>query len=129
LLTVPAPAPSVAPTLLANVGATSNTGFDLMLNYALVSSSDFGWDIGFNLSRSRLVVEDLVLTLKFLQVPISGAGQSGAFAQKLVVGEAYGTFYGLVYDASANTYSDEAEVIGLAQPDFTYGFLNTFPLR
>ena len=126
LLTVPAPAPSVAPTLLANVGATSNTGFDLMLNYALVSSSDFGWDIGFNLSRSRLVVEDLGTNSEILTAPISGAGQSGAFAQKLVVGEAYGTFYGLVYDASTNSYSDEAEVIGLAQPDFTYGFLNTF---
>ena len=49
LLTVPAPAPSVAPTLLANVGATSNNGFDLMLNYSLVSTSDFGWDIGFNI--------------------------------------------------------------------------------
>ena len=126
LLTVPAPAPSVAPTLLANVGATSNTGFDLMLNYALMSSSDFGWDIGFNLSRSRLVVEDLGTNSEILTAPISGAGQSGAFAQKLVVGEAYGTFYGLVYDASSNTYGDEAEVIGLAQPDFTYGFLNTF---
>lgn len=126
LLTVPAPAPSVAPTLLANVGATSNTGFDLMLNYALMSSSDFGWDIGFNLSRSRLVIEDLGTNSEILTGAISGAGQSGAFAQKLVVGEAYGTFYGLVYDASSNTYSDEAEVIGLAQPDFTYGFLNTF---
>ncbi len=126
LLTVPAPAPSVAPTLLANVGATSNTGFDLMMNYALVSSSDFGWDIGFNLSRSRLVIEDLGTNSEILTGAISGAGQSGAFAQKLVVGEAYGTFYGLVYDASSNTYSDEAEVIGLAQPDFTYGFLNTF---
>ena len=126
LLTVPAPAPSVAPTLLANVGATSNTGFDLMLNYALVSTSDFGWDIGFNLSRSRLIIEDLGTNSDILTGAISGAGQSGAFAQKLVVGEAYGTFYGLVYDASANTYSDEAQVIGLAQPDFTYGFLNTF---
>ena len=126
LLTVPAPAPSVAPTLLANVGATSNTGFDLMLNYALMSSSDFGWDIGFNLSRSRLVIEDLGTNAEILTGAISGAGQSGAFAQKLVVGEAYGTFYGLVYDASSNSYSDEAEVIGLAQPDFTYGFLNTF---
>jgi len=126
LLTVPAPAPSVAPTLLANVGATSNTGFDLMLNYALMSSSDFGWDIGFNLSRSRLVIEDLGTNSEILTGAISGAGQSGAFAQKLVVGEAYGTFYGLVYDASSNTYSDESEVIGLAQPDFTYGFLNTF---
>lgn len=126
LLTVPAPAPSVAPTLLANVGATSNTGFDLMLNYALVSTSDFGWDIGFNLSRSRLMIEDLGTNSDILTGAISGAGQSGAFAQKLVVGEAYGTFYGLVYDASANIYSDEAQVIGLAQPDFTYGFLNTF---
>ena len=126
LLTVPAPAPSVAPTLLANVGATSNTGFDLMMNYALVSSSDFGWDIGFNLSRSRLVIEDLGTNSEILTGAISGAGQSGAFAQKLVVGEAYGTFYGLVYNAEDNTYSDEAEVIGLAQPDFTYGFLNTF---
>ena len=126
LLTVPAPAPSVAPTLLANVGATSNTGFDLMLNYALVSTSDFGWDIGFNLSRSRLIIEDLGTNSDILTGAISGAGQSGAFAQKLVVGEAYGTFYGLVYDASANTYSDEAQVIGLAQPDFTYGFLNPF---
>lgn len=126
LLTVPAPAPSVAPTLLANVGATSNTGFDLMLNYSLVSTSDFGWDIGFNLSRSRLMIEDLGTNSDILTGAISGAGQSGAFAQKLVVGEAYGTFYGLVYDASANTYSDEAQVIGLAQPDFTYGFLNTF---
>jgi len=126
LLTVPAPAPSVAPTLLANVGATSNTGFDLMLNYALMSSSDFGWDIGFNLSRSRLVIEDLGTNSEILTGAISGAGQSGAFAQKLVVGEAYGTFYGLLYDAENNTYSDEAEVIGLAQPAFTYGFLNTF---
>jgi len=125
LLTVPAPAPSVAPTLLANVGATSNNGFDLMLNYALVSTPDFGWDLGFNVSRSRLVVEDLGTNAEILTAPISGAGQSGAFAQKLVVGEAYGTFYGLVYNTDG-TYGSEAEVIGLAQPNFTYGLMNTF---
>jgi hypothetical protein len=126
LLTVPAPAPSVAPTLLANVGATSNNGFDLMMNYALVSSSDFGWDIGFNVSRSRLVVEDLGTNAEILTAPISGAGQSGAFAQKLVVGEAYGTFYGLVYNEADGSYGSEPEVIGLAQPNFTYGLMNTF---
>jgi iron complex outermembrane receptor protein len=126
LLTVPAPAPSVAPTLLANVGATSNTGFDLMLNYALVSTSDFGWDIGFNLSRSRLMIEDLGTNSDILTGAISGAGQSGAFAQKLVVGEAYGTFYGLVYNSADGSYSSEADIIGIAQPDFTYGLLNTF---
>jgi len=126
LLTVPAPAPSVAPTLLANVGATSNNGFDLMLNYSLVSTSDFGWDIGFNLSRSRLMVEDLGTNEQILTGPIGGAGQSGAYSQKLVVGQAYGTFYGLVYNSADGSYSSEADIIGIAQPDFTYGLLNTF---
>ena len=126
LLTVPAPAPSVAPTLLANVGATSNNGFDLMLNYSLVSTSDFGWDIGVNLSRSRLMVEDLGTNEQILTGPIGGAGQSGAYSQKLVVGQAYGTFYGLVYNSADGSYSSEADIIGIAQPDFTYGILNTF---
>lgn len=126
LLTVPAPSPSVAPTLLANVGATSNTGFDLQLNYSLVSTADFGWDMGLNISRSRLIVEDLGTNSEILTGPIGGAGQSGAFSQKLVVGEAYGTFYGLVYNETDGTYGTEQEIIGIAQPNFTYGFLNSF---
>ena len=125
LLTVPAPSPSVAPTLLANVGATSNQGFDLQLNYALVSTSDFGWDLGVNISRSRLMVEDLGTNSSILTGPIGGAGQSGAYSQKLVVGEAYGTFYGLVYNGDG-TYGSESEIIGIAQPDFTFGVLNSF---
>ncbi len=125
LLTVPAPAPSVAPTLLANVGATSNAGVDVMLNYSLVSNSDFGWDIGVNVSRSRLIVQDLGTNEQILTGPIGGAGQSGAYSQKLVVGQAYGTFYGLVYEGE-DLYSEEAQIIGIAQPDFTYGVLNTF---
>jgi iron complex outermembrane receptor protein len=126
LLTVPAPAPSVAPTLLANVGATSNTGFDVMLNYSVVSTADFGWDLGVNLSRSRLMVENLGTNSSILTGPIGGAGQSGAYSQKLVVGQAYGTFYGLVYNSADGSYSNEADIIGIAQPDFTYGILNTF---
>jgi iron complex outermembrane receptor protein len=126
LLTVPAPAPSVAPTMLANVGATSNQGFDLQLNYSLVSTADFGWDMGLNISRSRLMVEDLGTNSEILTGPIGGAGQSGAYSQKLVVGEAYGTFYGLVYNSADNSYSSESQIIGIAQPDFTYGWMNSF---
>ncbi len=127
LLEVPAPSPSVANTLLANVGQTSNSGFDLSLNTALVSSGDLMVDLGVNFSHSNLVIDNIGTNELILTGPISGAGQSGAYAQRLEPGFRYGSFYGNVfegYDANGNAiYATEQGVIGVAQPDFIYGLL------
>ncbi len=145
LLEVPVTQPAPAGTRIENVGSMRNKGFELSLDALLVSQPGLSWRAGLAFAAERNTVLDLG-PYKFIASGIvSGQGQSGVNAERLIPGYALGTFYGPVFagwDATGKqlfqcsgpnpkcvggqTTSDgllstDYAVIGNANPDFTVG--------
>jgi iron complex outermembrane receptor protein len=145
LLEVPVTQPAPAGTRIENVGSMRNKGFELSLDALLVSQPGLSWRAGLAFAAERNTVLDLG-PYKFIASGIvSGQGQSGVKAERLIPGYALGTFYGPVFagwDATGKqlfqcsgpnpkcvggqTTSDgllstDYAVIGNANPDFTVG--------
>ncbi|HTI60817.1 SusC/RagA family TonB-linked outer membrane protein [Mucilaginibacter sp.] len=55
--TVPTGSTFFVNTIVANIGSMSNKGFELSLNYKIISKSDFTWTAGgnFNVNRNKIV--------------------------------------------------------------------------
>ena len=138
-------------TVIRNIGKISNKGIDIMMNGALINKSDFTWQMDANFSINR----NLVLDLGEEEQIFPGSKYADASATLTIIkeGEPLGTFYGYKYlgvwkseetdqaalfgnkpgdakyeevllDSSINT--SDLQIIGCAQPDFIYGFNNTF---
>ncbi|GAA4442997.1 TonB-dependent receptor [Pontibacter saemangeumensis] len=133
LLQLAVPSPSVISTQLANVGSIENKGVEIELGAELVRREDFIWNANFNFSRNR----NKVLSLSNDQwqgediktAPVQGQGLSGIYSQLITPGQPIGTFYGKKFIGIENgveQFEEEQQIIGSAQPDFTYGFSNTF---
>jgi TonB-linked SusC/RagA family outer membrane protein len=133
LLLVAVPSPSVVNTQLANVGSVENKGIEFELGATVVDKEKFKWDLDFNISRN--VNKVLSLSNDKYQgnniqiAPLQGT-VSGGFAQLIMPDYPLGTFFGRKYtglDANGlEQYEPENQVIGNAQPSFTYGLSNTF---
>ncbi len=135
LLKVAVPSPSLITTQLANVGTVTNTGLELELGADIIRTKDFTWDATLNiatnkneltsLSNSKWSGEDV------LWAPCNGQGLSGQYSQLIMVGQPLGTFYGKKFiglDANGmEQYANDgkSQIIGCAQPDFTYGLATT----
>lgn len=135
LLTVAVPSPSLITTQLANVGAVRNTGVEIELGFDIMRTKDFSWDATLNfasnsnkltsLSNSKWSGDDV------LWAPCNGAGLAGQYSQLIMVGQPLGTFYGKKFigvdENGMEKYANDGkpEVIGCAQPDFTYGIATT----
>jgi iron complex outermembrane receptor protein len=131
LLTVAVPSPSLITSQLANVGSVRNTGLEIELGADIINGKDFSWNATVNfatnsnkltsLSNSKWSGDDV------LWAPCNGQGLSGQYSQLIMVGEPLGTFYGKRYigidENGMEKYANDgkSEVIGCAQPDFTYG--------
>ena len=92
--TVPMP-PNIANTMLANVGAISNSGVELSLNGVLVSKKDFTWTLGGNISYNRNRLEKLsndAYTLEYLNLGWLDHVQT--YSHRLEEGWPIGNFYG-----------------------------------
>jgi len=136
-----------------NLGQVDNKGFELSADYRLLDRNSFSWDLGFNISsvRNKVVklgtVDDYILT---------GDYGSGILSTKPFIikpGYPMGSFWGPKYlglwkvDESAEALkfgnqpgdskyedlnddyvinSDDYQLIGDANPDFTFGINNTF---
>ncbi|MDN3668925.1 TonB-dependent receptor [Echinicola jeungdonensis] len=133
LLQIAVPSPSVISTQLANVGSVENKGVEIELGADIMNKDDFGWSANLNFSRNRNKV--LSLSNKnwsgddIKTAPLQGQGLSGIYAQLITPGKPIGTFYGKVFTGIENgeeQFEAEEQVIGNAQPDFTYGISNTF---
>ncbi|MFG6685829.1 SusC/RagA family TonB-linked outer membrane protein [Mariniflexile sp. HNIBRBA6329] len=136
LLRLPVPSPTAVSTQLANVGSVENKGVELEISADIIDKNDFTWTSSFNYSRNR----NKVLSLsndqfqgKDIQIaPLQGQGLSGIFAQLIKPGLALGTFYGREFiriENGTEILGDEDKVIGSAQPDFTFGFSNSFTYK
>jgi iron complex outermembrane receptor protein len=136
LLQIEVPSPSPIRTQLANVGSVENKGIEFELNGKIVQKSDFNWDVNFNLSANRneilSLANDKWQGKDMLTAPAQGQGLSGTYTQIITPGESLGTFYGLVYTGTVDgveQFEEDEQIIGNAQPDFTFGLTNTFSYK
>jgi TonB-dependent starch-binding outer membrane protein SusC len=84
----PAPQPFFFENLDANI---INQGVELELNYALVNTSDFGINLGFNAAYNHNEVRNFDGVLD--TGTISGQGLTGAFAQRIASGYPLYTYF------------------------------------
>ena len=152
---VPTP-PYQYPTLLANAGKMDSYGAELSVSYVAVQNKAFTWvttpTISFN--RNKITsLSDPSKGFNYTQTTSGGVGENGIMntdTQILVEGEAVGSFYGYKFlginpnsgiwtylkpdqGDGVDRYCDEStcvegdrQVLGNAQPIFTYGWNNTF---
>ena len=131
LLTVAVPSPSLITTQLANVGAVRNTGIELELGFDIMRTKDFSWDATLNFASNKNKLTSLSNSKwsgdEVLWAPCNGQGLSGQYSQLIMVGEPLGTFYGKKFigldENGMEMYVNDgkSQIIGCAQPDFTYG--------
>lgn len=137
---VPPPAPSAF--VLENIGEVQNTGVELSLNAFVIENQDMSLSLGGTISSNRNEIKDLGGRGFIDHSAVSGAGQTGVFAQRLQEGHPIGSFYGPVFlrineageevfateDGGETTALGEAkrDFIGNPIPDFTYSLNTTF---
>lgn len=143
---VPTP-PYTYPTLLANAGQMDSYGVELVLNADVIRSKNLTWTstptIAFN--RNYITkLSDPEKGFNYKQTTSGGVGENGIMntnTQILVEGEPVGAFYGYkfagikpdgtwMYLTPAGGYKSspsagDRQVIGNAQPLFTFGWNNT----
>ena len=142
LLTVTVPQPAPVGSRLENIGEVKNSGIDAQLDALLVTTDKFSWQAGLVFSSNANEVVDLGGRQFIATGGVSGQGQTGQVAQRILPGEPLGTFYGPQfvgnddqglqlfndYDADGNLVgettspaSDDFRVLGKADPDFVAG--------
>lgn len=134
LLNIPVPSPTAVNTQLANVGSVQNKGLEVGITGTIINKNKFSWESNFIISFNR----NKVLSLSNDQykgnniqiAPLQGTVSLGKFAQLIMPGQPVGTFWGRKFTGIKNgleTYSSANDtIIGSAQPDYTFGFTNTF---
>jgi len=130
-------------TILANVGAMSNKGIELLLNLVPVKSKDFSWTIGLNMAHNKNMVTSLSNSeFQMSAVKVGSAfirGGSNTTTHILEVGHDVGTFFG--YECTGldkngkyvftdinkdGTINDkDMTYIGSPQPKLTFSINNT----
>lgn len=149
LLNTPVPTSSGYSSVYKNIGSVQNTGFEFTLNTINITTKDFEWTTDFNLSFNR----NKILELGEANDDIFPGPWFLSQTNVLRVGEAVGSFYGLVREGTwqsneeklAATYGDkpgdikhadlnkdgkindsDRKIIGNAYPDFFGALFNTF---
>ncbi len=144
LLEVSVPQPAVVSTRLENIGSLRNRGVEATVEATILSEGSKFLSSGLVLAVERNEVQDLGGDRTFIGTGnVSGQGQSGRLAQRIIVGEPIGTFWGPVFlkvdNAGKQVFrcfkqrpecvngetfapiSDDDRVIGNANPSFTLG--------
>jgi len=142
LLTVTVPQPAPVGSRLENIGEVKNSGIDAQLDALLVTTNTFSWQAGLVFSSNANEVVDLGGRQFITTGGVSGQGQTGQVAQRILPGEPLGTYFGPEfvgnddqglqlfndYDADGSLIgettspaSDDFRVLGKADPDFVAG--------
>ena len=149
LLEVSVPQPAVVSTRFENIGSIRNRGFEATLDAELWSMPSRTLSAGLIASVERTKVIDLG-GRTIATGGVSGQGQSGRNAQRLIEGEPVGVFWGprflstdedgrqlfacatvrpaCVDGETTTPLGDDEEIIGNANPDFSLGFRNNLTL-
>lgn len=142
-------------SLLTNVGAVSNKGFDFSIGGIPISTSHFKWDMNYtlNINHNKILALDGLSDMLIYSSNADFPGLVGSYVQ--MVGQPMGTFLGYTYagvwkSSEVSTaamygakpgdakYADinhdgkidkeDIGIIGNAQPKFSFGFNNTFTI-
>ncbi|MDD2303676.1 MAG: TonB-dependent receptor [Prolixibacteraceae bacterium] len=137
--TVPQP-PYLKGTMMANVGAMNNTGFEFVVNGDIIRKTDFRWNASFNIAHNKNEITSLsndqftTSSIKTGSAWIRGGSNNTTHI--IEEGKEVGTFYGWVckgidssgkyimddmIDGKAGLTDEDRTYIGSAQPAFTYG--------
>ncbi len=137
------PQPAVVSTRLDNAGEVTNKGIEFALSTINKSSGNLFWRTDFNFASNRNEVVNVGSRDFIVHSRVSGAGLSDLDALIILPGQPLGTFFGpnfLGYDADGNEMlstdagtpeastgplGDGRQLLGDAQPDFTFGFTNS----
>lgn len=138
LLDVRVPPPAPSEFVLQNVGEVLNRGVEFAINAFVFDRPDWGLEIGATASSNYNEIKSMGDRGSITHTPVSGAGQSNVFAQRLEEGHPIGAFYGPVFlgldsqgnelyrtaDGGQTTEVTEAEsaFLGNPVPDLTYSF-------
>lgn len=143
---VPTP-PYTYPTLLANAGQMDSYGVELVLNADVIRGRDLTWTTTPTISFNRNYItklSDPSKNFNYKQTTSGGVGENGIMntnTQILIEGEPVGAFYGYKFAGikpdgtwmyltpeggyKSSPSSGDRQVIGNAQPLFTFGWNNT----
>jgi len=140
-------------TSLLNFGKLQNRGFEFSLTGDILKSTKFNWSSTFNISFNKTYVVDLVEDNFDSGYSLPWNGHS---TQRLMKGQELGVFWGYMRDGIRQKdepdpgytviskpvevgdqkyknfkeddviNAEDKTIIGSAQPDFTFGFNNTF---
>ena len=113
LLSAELPYSSGFQTMVINAGETKNTGVDLTINSANISTKDFTWNTALTLSHNKNKIEALTGEAEQLYEAKFGFNLN---THRLAVGSPIGQFYGYItdglyqvsdfnYDAATKTYT------------------------
>lgn len=152
LLDVPVAQPAVVSTRIENVGSLRNRGIEASFDAALLNQPNRTVSSGLVLTVERNRVTSLGAGRPFIiTAAVSGQGQSGQYAQRLIPGQPIGTFWGAqflgfnskgqqlfacsrqasdcVSGQTTTPTGDDARIIGNANPKFALGFRSNANLR
>ena len=95
----------------ANVGEMTNKGIELTLNFDAIRTKDFNWMTSLNLSHNKNTVDKMqnetYFDATFTQGDPMVAGVSAnGWTQRIMEGEAIGTFYTYLYAGTVNGRSE-----------------------
>lgn len=112
-------------TIVRNLGEMTNKGFDIALGYGKTVSSDFNYNIGFNISGYKNEV--VFLNPDNLDFFIQGSRLRDQNPTRTQAGQPLSSFYGKVFTGIGAdgrmqfANGGEQTFIGNPHPDFTYG--------
>ena len=146
LLDVAVPQPAVVSSRIENIGSLRNKGLEASIDAQMWSAPQRSLTGGLVLTVERGEITSLGAgRVDIVTGDVFGQGQSGQHSQKIIVGQALGTFYGPRFLRVVNghqTFSCKAsspgcvggvtrdpveadkQIIGHANPDFTLGLHN-----
>jgi len=146
LLDVDVPQPAVVSTRLENIGNLRNRGIEATFNTQLISRGSRSLSVELVATKEKNEITSLGGRPYINTAFVSGQGQSGQYAQRIVVGQPIGSFFAPVFlgvnatgqqtfrcnatssgctnGVTTDPADSDREFVGNANPDFTLGLSN-----
>ncbi|OBQ54988.1 TonB-dependent receptor [Tamlana sp. s12] len=142
LYNAPLPTATGFESAIQNIGELENKGVEFSINTINIDHKNFSWESSFNMAFNRNKITKLVDADVFQGTISGGRGEASLIREGEPLGILYGYRYGGVDpqtgaafyldnngDSTFTPSADDRTIIGDANPDFTYGFTNTFTYK